>query len=134
MALSFPGQGRGDQLADEAHGDTGLAALQRGRLDYRLVDPDEALVDLFLINTLAPIRLLRAALPALVSSATASIGWVAFRIGRSDQRGPPLSGQSPIGATCFPLPSIGNSPGDDSAISTSTSKRRAILSATADGK
>ena len=33
--------------------------------------PDEILVDLFLINTLAPIRLLRAALPSLVESAHA---------------------------------------------------------------
>jgi cyclic-di-GMP-binding biofilm dispersal mediator protein len=31
--------------------------------------PDEALTDLFLVNTLAPIRLLRAALPHLTSSA-----------------------------------------------------------------
>ncbi|MEO8108319.1 MAG: SDR family oxidoreductase, partial [Actinomycetes bacterium] len=57
------------------------AVAEYGRLDSLVVAsgvvafgqvgdlPDEALVDLFLVNTLAPVRLLRAALPHLVASA-----------------------------------------------------------------
>ena len=57
------------------------AVAEYGRLDALVVAsgvvafgpvgdlPDEALVDLFLVNTLAPVRLLRAVLPHLAASA-----------------------------------------------------------------
>ena len=66
--------------ADTANSAVDAALAAHGRLDGLVIAsgvvafgpagdlPDEALVDLFLINTLAPIRLLRAALPALVTS------------------------------------------------------------------
>jgi cyclic-di-GMP-binding biofilm dispersal mediator protein len=77
-ATLVTGDLRDPETADRAEA---VAVAAYGRLDGLVVAsgvvafgplgdlPDEALTDLFLINTLAPIRLLRAALPHLTQSA-----------------------------------------------------------------
>ncbi len=77
-ASLVPGDLRERETAERA---AAAAVTAYGRLDGLVVAsgvvafgpvgelPDEALMDLFLVNTLAPIRLLRAALPHLTASA-----------------------------------------------------------------
>lgn len=61
------------QAAIDAHGRLDGIVFAAGIVAFASVEetPDDVLIDLFTVNTLAPIRLLRAALPALTDSASA---------------------------------------------------------------
>ena len=61
------------RAAQEAHGGIDGIVYAAGAVAFGAVDevPDDVMIDLFTLNTLAPIRLLRAALPDLRASAAA---------------------------------------------------------------
>jgi short-subunit dehydrogenase len=76
LGLDICRAGSADLVVDEAvaaYGGVDGVVYAAGAVAFGTVEelPDEVMIDLFTLNTLAPIRLLRAALPALRASAAA---------------------------------------------------------------